>query len=472
VRRTKIVATLGPASREPEIMEKLIDAGMNVARVNFSHGTQNEHAAVIADLRRVADKKGCPIAILQDLQGPKIRTGPLSDDQPVVLRDGQEFVITTQECAGDAHRVSTTYAALPDDVRPGDRVLLSDGLMEVRVIKKAGREVTTEVVHGGMLRAHQGINLPGVPLSAPALTEKDREDLAFGLALDVDMVTLSFVRRAADIREIKAVIAAAGKNTPVVAKIERAEALDELPGILREVDIVMVARGDLGVELPPEQVPILQKQMIEAANEAGKPVITATQMLESMINNPRPTRAEASDVANAIIDGSDAVMLSGESAVGHYPVESVAMMARIAQVAEESERHGDLVANRRWPMELPQSAPPAIAAAVAAIAKQLPIAAICVFTISGNTARLISQQRPKAPIYAFTPDQHTYRRMSLMWGVIPQLIDFAADMETLWLRVHPIIRRCVAQKEAQVILVGGHPFGVGSSTNLLKIQNL
>jgi pyruvate kinase len=466
------VATLGPASREPAVLEKLIDAGLNVARVNFSHGTQMEHAAMIAEVRRAAARKGAPVAILQDLQGPKIRTGPLAGDQAVELKAGAQFTITTAECPGDAGRVATSYAALPRDLRPGDRVLLSDGLMELRVVKIIGEEVVTEVVTGGMLRAHQGINLPDVPLSAPALTPKDREDLAFGLAQDVDLVTLSFVRRAADIREIKSVIAAAGKNTPVVAKIERAEALEELPGILTEADSVMVARGDLGVELPPEQVPILQKQIIEAANEAGRPVITATQMLESMITNPRPTRAEVNDVANAIIDGSDAVMLSGESAVGRYPVEAVAMMARIAEVAEASERHGDRVATRRWPIRTEARVPPAIAAAAATIVRQLPIAAVCVYTLSGDTARLISQQRPGAPIFAFTPDQHTWRRMSLMWGVFPQLIDFSADMETLWLRVRPVLRRYLGESAAQVIVVGGHPFGAGSSTNLLKIQSL
>ena len=472
MRKTKIVATLGPASREPAILEALIEAGMNVARLNCSHGTHEEHAATIADLRRVAGRKHTPIAILLDLQGPKIRTGKLKGDKAVELKAGEVFVITTAECSGDAHKVSTSYEALPGDVRPGDRILLSDGLMEVRVVKVVDQEVITEVVSGGMLRNHQGINLPGVALSAPALTGKDREDLAFALAQDVDLVTLSFVRHAADIREIKSIISAAGKNTPIVAKIERAEALEELPEILAEVDIVMVARGDLGVELPPEQVPILQKQLIEAANEAGRPVITATQMLESMTYSPRPTRAEASDVANAIIDGSDAVMLSGESAVGRYPVETVAMMARIAEVAEASERHGDLVSSRRWSIERGKSAPPAIAAAAATIVKQLPIAAICVFTLSGNTARLISQQRPKAPIFAFTSDQYTWRRMNLMWGVIPQLVEFSGDMETLWERVQPLIRRHIPQAEAEVILVGGHPFGAGSSTNLLKIQSL
>ena len=295
MRKTKIIATLGPASREPAVLESMIDAGMNVARINFSHSTHAEHAALIAQVRKAAERKGLPVAILQDLQGPKIRTGSLAAGQAVELRAGRRFVITTNECPGDAERVSTSYTALPDDLQPGDRVLLSDGLMELRVVQVSGREVVTEVVTGGMLRAHQGINLPGVALSAPALTEKDRKDLAFGLAQDVDLVTLSFVRRAADIREIKALIAAAGRNIPVVAKIERAEALTELPEILAEVDIVMVARGDLGVELPPEQVPVLQKQLIEAANEAGRPVITATQMLESMTVNPRPTRAEASD---------------------------------------------------------------------------------------------------------------------------------------------------------------------------------
>lgn len=472
MRSTKIVATLGPASREPAVLERLIEAGMDVARINFSHGTYAEHAALIADVRQAAAKMERPVAILQDLQGPKIRTGALAGVDAVELKPGAPLVITTEACSGDARRVSTSYEALPDDVRPGDRVLLSDGLMEVRVVKVSGREVITEVVTGGMLRAHQGINLPGVPLSAPALTPKDREDLAFGLELDVDLVTLSFVRRAADIREIKATIAAAGKETPVVAKIERAEALDELPEILAVVDCVMVARGDLGVEMPPEQVPILQKQLIEAANAAGRPVITATQMLESMINNPRPTRAEATDVANAIIDGSDAVMLSGETAVGQYPVETVAMMSRIAEVAEASERHGDLGAVRRWTIAQPQSAPQAIAAAAATIVRQLPIAAICVFTLTGNSARLISQQRPRTSIFAFTPDPRTWRRLNLLWGVRPQMIDFAADMETLWQRAQPFLQRHLEGRPGQVIVVGGHPFGAGSSTNLLKIQSL
>ncbi|HNW58802.1 MAG TPA: pyruvate kinase [bacterium] len=472
MRSTKIVATLGPASREPAVLEQLIDAGMNVARINFSHGTYAEHAALIADVRRVAAMKEQPVAILQDLQGPKIRTGALAGVEAVELRPGAALVITTAACDGDARRVSTSYAALPDDVRPGDRVLLSDGLMEVRVVKVTGREVITEVVTGGMLRAHQGINLPGVPLSAPALTVKDREDLAFGLEQEVDLVTLSFVRHAADIREIKTAIAAAGKTTPVVAKIERAEAFDELPEILAEVDGVMVARGDLGVEMPPEQVPILQKQLIEAANAAGRPVITATQMLESMITNPRPTRAEVNDVANAIIDGSDAVMLSGESAVGRYPVEAVAMMARIAEVAEASERHGDLGADRRWNIPQPRSAPQAIAAAAATIVQQIPIAAICVFTLSGNTARLIAQQRPHTPIFAFTPDQRTWRRLNLVWGVIPQHIEFVADLQSLWPRVQPLLQRHLAGQTGQVIMVGGHPFGAGVSTNFIKIQSL
>jgi len=471
MRKTKIIATLGPASREPALLEKLIDAGMNIARINFSHSTHEEHAALIAHVRGAAERRGKEVAILQDLQGPKIRTGPLTGGRAVELRAGRPFIITTGECVGDAERVSTSYAALPADLGSGDRVLLSDGMMELRVVSVSGREVITEVVIGGMLRAHQGINLPGVALSAPALTDKDREDLAFGLEQDVDLMTLSFVRRAADIREIKGVIAAAGRNIPVVAKIERAEALTEMPEILAEVDAIMVARGDLGVELPPEQVPVLQKQLIEAANEAGRPVITATQMLESMTVSPRPTRAEASDVANAIIDGSDAVMLSGESAVGRYPVESVAMMARIAEAAESSERRGDAMATRRWLIERPQSGPQAIAAAVATIVKQLPIAAVCVFTLSGETARLISQQRPQAPIFAFTSDRDAWRRMSLMWGVVPQLIDFASDMEKLWQRVQPGVRRAVPEG-AQVILVGGHPFGEGSRTNLLKIQSL
>ncbi len=329
-RRTKIVATLGPATDTPEALRALIGAGMDVARLNLSHSTHAEHARRVAMVRAEAAQAGRSVGILMDLQGPKIRTGSLVGDQPVELRAGQRITITTAPVEGTAERVSTTYEALPHDVQPGDRVLVSDGLIELRVLEASGAEVACEVVYGGTLRAHQGINLPGVQVSASSLTPKDAEDLRFGLCQGVDYVALSFVRQPSDVVSLKDLIASLGANTPVISKQEKPEALDHLDGILAVSDGVMVARGDLGVEMPPERVPAAQKSIIRAANRAAIPVITATQMLESMITSPQPTRAEVSDVANAILDGSDAVMLSGETAIGRYPLRAVEFMARIA----------------------------------------------------------------------------------------------------------------------------------------------
>ena len=334
-RSTKIVATLGPATSSPDAIDALVAAGIDVARVNFSHGDYGDHKRVIETLRQTAARHDRAVAILQDLQGPKIRTGALCDG-PVELEKGASFVIGIEELPGDATRVCTGYAALPYDVEIGSRILLCDGLIElvVRGVDTGLGEVTTEVIHGGRLAERQGINLPGVDLSISGVTEKDERDLAFGLELDVDYVAISFVRRVSDIQRVQSLIEAAGKQTPVIAKIEKPEALDELDGIIEAADGLMVARGDLGVELSPEKVPLAQKRIIEAANRAAKPVITATQMLESMIHSARPTRAEASDVANAILDGTDAVMLSGETSVGRYPLEAVAMMDKIAREVE------------------------------------------------------------------------------------------------------------------------------------------
>jgi pyruvate kinase len=404
-RRTKIVATIGPASTARDVLTRLLDAGMDVARLNFSHGTHEEHAQRITLLREIGRTFEHPLAIIQDLQGPKIRTGALQNGAPVQLRAGERFDITTREVSGTAARVSTTYAALPHDVRRGDRILLSDGLIELRVLDSADDVVRTEVVFGGELREHQGINLPGVQVSAPALTPKDAADLDFGLQQGVDYVAVSFVRRAGDIEQVKQRIAASGKPTPIIAKIEKPEALDDLPAILEAADSIMVARGDLGVEMPAEQVPVVQKQLIEAANAVGVPVITATQMLDSMIRNPRPTRAEASDVANAIIDGTDAVMLSGETATGLYPVEAVQTMVRIAEVAEASGRHGDIHAVPPKSTTRPGSVGSAISAAACAIVQTVPVRAIIAFTISGNTARLVARLRPTVPILALTPSE-------------------------------------------------------------------
>src|SRR6266508_571071 len=470
MRRTKIVCTIGPSTSSPKMIARLIAAGMDVARLNFSHGTHEEHAQRIRLLREAALQADRPLGILQDLQGPKIRTGKLRDGQPVQLRASNYFDITTREVAGTAACVSTTYTALPRDVEPGDRILLSDGLIELRVIGETDDEVHTMVVFGGELRENQGINLPGVKVSAPALTEKDIADLQFGLAQDVDYVAISFVRRAADLRDIKARIKAAGKTTPVCAKIEKPEALDDLAAILEITDAIMVARGDLGVEMAPEQVPIVQKQLIDAASSAGVPVITATQMLDSMIRNPRPTRAEASDVANAIIDGTDAVMLSGETANGQFPIESVETMAKIAETAEASGRHGDQYAPERLTGAVLSSVANAISAAACAIVANRPVRAIVAFTMSGSTAELVAHLRPIVPILAFTPSEPVYRRLSLVWGVTPILSDYVDRLDDLGGRVRQVLlARGFAQPGDTVVMTGGHPIAAHGETNFVKV---
>jgi pyruvate kinase len=473
MRRTKIVATIGPACDGPDMIARLLDAGMDVARLNFSHGTHEEHARRIVTLRAAARSLDRPLAIIQDLQGPKIRTGSLVNGEPVQLLAGQRFSITTHEIAGTAARVSTTYTELPHDVRLGDRILLSDGLIELHVIDTTNDEVRTEVVFGGELHEHQGINLPGVNVSAPALTPKDAADLDFGLAQGVDYVALSFVRRVADIENIKQRIAAAGKTTPVIAKIEKPEALDDLTAILEAADAIMVARGDLGVEMPAERVPVVQKQLIEAANAVGVPVITATQMLDSMIRNPRPTRAEASDVANAIIDGTDAVMLSGETASGLYPIESVKMMARIAEAAEASGRHGDLLPAPHMTNTRQSSVAKAISAAACAIVNTLPVRAIVAFTMSGSSARLVAQMRPTVPILAFTPTEPVYHRLNLVWGVTPIMSMYVNRLDDLGDQVGEKLRaRGFAQLGDTIVMTGGHPIAVRGHTNFVKVLQI
>jgi pyruvate kinase len=471
MRRTRIIATIGPASNTPETIARLLEAGMDVARLNFSHGTHEYHAHSIALLREAAREAGRPLAILQDLQGPKIRTGPLTDGQPVQLVAGTLFAITTKEMtAGTASRVSTTYKALPRDVHRGDRILISDGLIELQVLDTSEDEVQTEVVVGGELREKQGINLPGVNVSSPSLTMKDVLDLEFGLEHEVDYIALSFVRRADDIVDIKERIAAAGKNTPVVAKIEKPEALDDLDEILRLSDAVMVARGDLGVEIPTEQVPPVQKQIIEACNQAGIPVITATQMLDSMIRNPRPTRAEASDVANAIFDGTDAVMLSGETASGNYPVASVRMMASIIEAAEKSGRQQERALSPVLHIEPDGTIAQAISAATRAIVAAMPIHAIVALTLTGNTARLVSRQRPAVPILACTPWETTYRRMNLLWGVTPVMVPYTDRLLKVSRHVYEtLVSNHFANPDDMVILIGGHPLATLGSTNFIKI---
>jgi len=459
MRFTKIVCTIGPACNTEDKIAQLIEAGMNVARLNFSHGTHAEHAATIGKLRRVANRLNRPLAILQDLQGPKIRTGWLQDHKPVELKDGAEFIITTRNVPGDAREVSTTYDGLPGDVKAGDRILLDDGMMELKVERIAdGTDVHTRVIHGGLLKEHKGINLPGVLVNAPSLTEKDREDLAFGLEQQVDYVALSFVRRAEDVALIKRTLVELNPKaakTPIIAKLEKPSALDNLESIVDIADGVMVARGDLGVELSPQQVPTAQKRIIEAANRHRKIVITATQMLESMIHNPLPTRAEVSDVANAIFDGTDAVMLSGETATGQYPIEAVKMMAAIA---EEAESNGAKYSRWQVPNEVTTEDAIALARAARELAHDRAVQAIAVFSLTGRNARLLSKARPDVPILGFTPDPKTYARMSLMWGVMPYLVPHADSVETMLAHVEAaMLLNSPVRPGQQVILMAGIP---------------
>jgi pyruvate kinase len=415
VRRAKIICTVGPSCNSEVLLRDLMRLGMDVARLNFSHGTHEEHGRVIERLRRAAEKEDRTICILQDLQGPKIRTGELKGHTHVTLKAGSKVTITPRGVEGTASLISTTFRDLAREVQTGARILLSDGLIELRVSRVRGDDVECEVINGGPLGEHKGINLPGIALSIPALTEKDRADLEFGLKHGVDMIAVSFVRSAADVGIAKQLIAAHNSDVPVIAKLEKPQALEHLEEILEATDGVMVARGDLGVEMPPEKVPIIQKRIIHRASEWRKPVITATQMLESMVENPRPTRAEASDVANAIFDGTDAVMLSAETASGRYPREAVTMMARIVVEAEQNSQ--DFPRRRRERHSL--SVAETICEAVAHAAEDLPMGAIAVFTETGNTARMISKYRPKANIFAFTYVPAVCNRMNLLWGVHP-----------------------------------------------------
>ncbi len=439
---------------------------MDVARLNFSHGTHEEHAKCISLLRTASAEMKKTIAILADLQGPKIRTSALAGGGPVLLRAGQQFTITTAKVLGDSTRVSTVFEPLPREVKPKDRILLSDGLIELRVRQVRRTEVICDVVNGGALGENKGINLPGVKLRVPALTAKDRADLRFALQEGADYIAVSFVRRPEDVALAKQLIRAAKKDTPVIAKLEKPEAIENLEAILRVADGVMVARGDLGVEMNPEQVPVVQKQIIARAREFRRPVITATQMLESMTENPRPTRAEASDVANAIFDGSDAVMLSAETASGRYPVESVSMMARIIEAAEGSIREY----SRPIPQERLKVAE-TVAELVCHASRELHMKLIVVFTHSGFTARLISRYRPQVPVIALTPEQETLRRMALIWGVLPlesrdqQRIDTLAEATE-----KKLLQERLVKKGDVIGIVAGTPMGVRGTTNFMKFH--
>jgi pyruvate kinase len=467
-RRAKIVCTLGPSTSTDEAIDRLVAAGMDVARLNFSHGTHAEHAARVQSIRRASGVHQKPVAVLADLQGPKIRTGALANGRPVRLRFGQRFTITTKNIAGTPEAVSTTYKALPESVHKGDRILLRDGEIALRVVSTHGREVMCQVENGGDLGEHQGINLPGVTVKIPSLTRKDRVDLAFALELGANYIALSFVRSAKDVRAAKAIIARSGRDTRVIAKLEKPEAIADLENILAAADGVMIARGDLGVEMPLESVPVVQKRIISRARDALVPVITATQMLDSMQKNPRPTRAEASDVANAIFDGSDALMLSGETAAGQYPLESVEMMDRIIREAEANAKW-DLRPRRVEHLHIGE----AIAEAICHAAEELQMKLVVVFTESGLSARLVSKYRPRAPIVAFSPSSDTRRRLSLLWGVLPRRIVGIHSVEQLAKVAEERLREEKLVKRGDIIgIISGTPFGSRGTTNLIRLLRI
>ncbi|HVK73067.1 MAG TPA: pyruvate kinase [Kofleriaceae bacterium] len=470
MRRAKIVGTLGPSSNNAERIGELIDAGLDVVRLNFSHGSHADHAKVLTTVRAEAERRGRAVGVLLDIQGPKIRVGRFAEGQ-VELKPGATFTITTDpDIIGDVNRVSTTYTGLPRDVKTGDHILLDDGYLSLVVTEVGDRDVKTIVVTGGILKNNKGINLPGVEVSAPAITDKDKLDLEWALRHGVDYVAVSFVRRAEDVLEARRLLTADDVSIPIIAKIEKPQAVDRLEQIIEVSDGLMVARGDLGVEIGPEKVPLIQKRMIELTNARGKIVITATQMLESMINQPRPTRAEASDVANAVLDGTDALMLSGETAAGKYPVEAVRTMARIIGEIEGSAYY-------RQNLELPQLglavSANAIAHAAVIAAREMKIKTIAVVSNSGGAARLMSEYRPEARIVALTQSEVQYRRLALVWGVTPVLIEPSATTEELIDRVeHVLSSRGLARPGDNVVITMGVPVGAGMSTNMLRIHEM
>lgn len=469
MRRAKIVCTIGPATSSPQQIQALVDAGMDVARINRSHGTIEEQEAVYARVRRAAKTSGRPVAVLVDLQGPKIRLATFADGPgPHPLKVGDIFTITTQDVPGTRERVGTTYKGLPGDCSPGDRLLIDDGTVAVRVIKVTDTDVVTRVEVPGPVSNHKGINLPGVAVSVPALSDKDREDLRWGLRIGADIIALSFVRSARDIDDVHQIMEEEGIRRPVVAKIEKPQAVDALEEIVEAFDGIMVARGDMGVEMPLEQVPLVQKRAIELCRRAAKPVIVATQVLDSMIRNPRPTRAEASDCANAILDGADAVMLSGETSVGAYPIETVRTMARIVEYTEENggERIaplGGFVADR----------PAVICQSAAIVGERLEVKYLVTFTQSGRTARLLSRLRSPIPMLAFSPLATTRDQLALSWGVRCYRVPQVANTDEMVYQVDQVCQqRGLAKPGDQIVIVAGMPPGTQGSSNSIRVHTI
>ncbi len=469
-RRTKIVCTIGPSTSSASMIKELLQAGMDVARINFSHGTHKEHASYMRNLRQAAKRAGLPLAIMQDLPGPKNRTGKLKRGS-IELKENADFILTTREILGDEHRVSVGLPYLPSIVKPGDMIFLDDGAIELKVVATSKTEVSCQIVTGGKLGEDKGINIPGITWDAPTTTEEDWNHLLFGLKHNVDFIALSFIREANDVIKVRSFLQKKKKTPALIAKIERREALDNLDEILKVADGAMVARGDLGIEIPIQRGPIVQKEIIQKCNRLGKPVIVATQMLESMVNAPRPTRAEVTDVANAIFDGADALMLSEETAVGSYPVEAVSMMSQIALEAETALPYEEILTNKGKDLQ-PQT-DDAISYAACHTAHQLGAAAIIAFTSSGSTARRVAKYRPKVPILAITPSQVTQRQLSLSWGVRAFQIPEPSKIAMLFARGARVAKRTgLAQDGDLVVITGGVPIGVSGSTNLLKVERV
>lgn len=478
-KRTKIVCTLGPASGTKDKITELVKAGMNVARLNFSHGTHEDHARMIKIIRAIAEETGEPIAILQDLQGPKIRVGELPKEG-VELKPGAQVVFTTGK-ANIPKKLPVTYAKLHEDVKPGERLLFDDGLMSGKVVSVAGQDVTCEIIDGGILLSHKGINLPETAVSASAMSDKDKDDVKFGVSQHVDWVALSFVRSAKDILDLKflikryedelGILHGAEHPIRIVAKIEKGEAVEHIDEIIEEVDGIMVARGDLGIEMRAEEVPLIQKRLIDKCLAAAKPVIVATQMLDSMIRNPRPTRAEVSDIANAVIDHTDAVMLSGETASGKYPLESVQTMAKVIRETESSVYDNMQAGRIKKPAK--QTTEEAMSEVAKILAQEVEAEGILVASMSGDTGRVVSRHRPEKPIYVATDDDRVQRQLNLSWGVVAFLLPRCRTVEELIERSLSVLKkRHAVHKGDKLIVVAGEPVGVPGRVNLVEIREV
>jgi len=475
-KHTKIVATIGPASRDPETLRAMMRAGMNVARINFSHGDHKTHGATIDTVRRVAEEEDVVIAILCDIQGPKIRIGKL-EKEPMMLTPGDKITLTLDEVIGKDGLVSLPHPEFVKDIEVGTNLLLDDGNLQFKVVETTARTVGCEVVIGGPLKSRKGVSAPNAKLTLSAITDKDREDIEFALSKDCDYLAMSFVRSADDIRELRWLMKHLGKDAAVIAKIEMGEALDNIEEIISVCEGIMVARGDLGVETPAEEVPFHQKRIISLCNQSAKPVITATQMLESMTQNPRPTRAEASDVYNAIIDGTDAIMLSAESASGKYPIRAVEVMTNIAQIAEQhmQDASSDVQVVPKRPRVAQESEyiSDAISKATFDIAQTIEPHAIVTTSLSGYTTRRVAKERPKTTIFCMTPNPITQRRMALVWGVVPLLVqEFSTIDEMISIIVRAAHDKGLVHRGDKLVIIAGVPFGIAGQTNLIKIHTV